>query len=507
MISSHPIVNCREGDERLFLLFNVTVNVEQKLSKMVGFGHPDLIHKLKHGPTHVFIDCTFACVPKDFSQCLVIMGHDKATSMYVPIFYVLLQSKKERVYMQALQLCMAASDDQMQVISSTCDFEKGLMNAVKSEFKAPVVGCEFHWKQAMRRKLLELGVDKDTISNLMNSNGLINILTGIPIAEVESKGIPYIRASFNEGPHVEKFNTFWKYFKDTWMNQYDPCVWNVYDSLHNSDTMDSRILNRTNNPLERFNRKLKSNFPARVPTMVQFVTAIKKMSNEYVDQIGRIQRGTSRAPVHLAVTIHEIPVDYAAFKPVASGASPNVYLQVAKYRFLVNTTHYDYDDQLMWKVTKIGVWQNHVVAHRTQCKYQIGYEKNDIQDDYISVEEALVYSGYDMELLSGHPTQTVEINDTSRQQRKRSRTGTATGSSSESDHRIHDMPNVTSAPLPVTSSQRVHCNCVKRNGQGEYCLAKHQRASGRALTYPNRMYWSCNKSRDNVSFATIPSTL
>lgn len=496
VISSHPLVTCRDGDERLFLLFNTTVNVEQKLSKMVGFGHPDLIHKLKHGPVHLFIDCTFACVPKDFSQCLVVMGHDKATSMYVPIFYVLLQSKKEKVYKHALQMCMAAADDQVQVINTTCDFEKGLMNAAKTELRAPVIGCEFHWKQAMRRKLLELGVPKDTISNLMNSDGLINLLTGIPIDEVEPKGIPYIRASFDEGAHVHKFNAFWKYFKETWMSQYDPRVWNVFASLHNAeDNVEARILNRTNNPLERFNRKFKSHFPARHPTMVQFVTAIKKMSNDYVDEIGRIQRGTSSAPVHKAVTVHEIPVDYAAFEPIETGGSPNIYSLLGKYRFLVNTTHYDPDDQLMFKVTKIGVWQGHIVAHRIQCKYQIGYEKDDIEEDYISVEEALAYSGYDKDLLSSRPMSTSgtadALDDTLEPRRKRSRITDAACSSQAPPMHVHK----TSESLV----QRVHCNCIKRSGQGEYCLAKQQRASGRALTYPNKMYWSCSKSRDNVS--------
>ena len=76
---------------------------------------PDLIHPLKYGPVHVFVDCTFSYVPKGFTQCLVIMAHDKLTSMYVPIFYVLMQSKMEAAYKHAFRLCSVATDDKMSL--------------------------------------------------------------------------------------------------------------------------------------------------------------------------------------------------------------------------------------------------------------------------------------------------------------------------------------------------------------------------------------------------------
>ena len=39
IIISHPLVNCGD-DERLFLQFNVNVNIGDKLQKLIGFGHP-----------------------------------------------------------------------------------------------------------------------------------------------------------------------------------------------------------------------------------------------------------------------------------------------------------------------------------------------------------------------------------------------------------------------------------------------------------------------------------
>ena len=66
-------MNCANDDETLLLQFNNILNiVGNKLQKIIGFAHPDLIN-IKGGPVHLFIDCTCKCVPKEYSQCLVIM--------------------------------------------------------------------------------------------------------------------------------------------------------------------------------------------------------------------------------------------------------------------------------------------------------------------------------------------------------------------------------------------------------------------------------------------------
>jgi hypothetical protein len=349
IISAPPLRQCSDYDERLFLQFNASVNIDQKLQKIIGFAHPDLMNNLKFGKVHLFADCTFSCVPNGFSQCLVVMAHDKSTSVYVPIFYVLLQSKKEETYKHALRLCAAAANDRLEVHNVTCDFEMGIINAMKDQFKKPVVGCEFHWKQAVRRKLLALQVPKENISDLMGPDGLIHLLTEIPIADIERKGIPYIRHRYNEGQHKPKFDAFWKYFVDTWMVKYNPEDWNVNAS--NSQTNET-ILNRTNNPLESFNRKLNGYFARRHPTMVQYVSGIRQISLEYSALLLNIRRGRARPPSHEEVTRHNIPPDYEAFASVASVVHSR-YAKLNEFRFLENTTHYDSSTCMVYKVIKV----------------------------------------------------------------------------------------------------------------------------------------------------------
>jgi hypothetical protein len=489
LITSFPLVNCSDCDERLFLQFNVNVNIAQKMQKLIGFSHPDLIHNLKYGPVHLFVDCTFSCVPKGFSQCLVIMAHDKSTSTYVPIFYVLMQSKLEMAYKHALRMCVAATDDKMEITNATCDFERGIINALKAQFNKPIVGCIFHWKQALRRRLLEYNVGKDKISELVGQNGLINLLTVIPIAEIENKGIPYIRENFNEGLDKNKFDMFWKYFVATWMGQQNPEHWNIHKRC-NDDFTPEDILNRTNNPLERFNRKLNGHFGAGGhPTMVQFVTGIRALSMEYADLLKNIRRGHSQPATHEEATVYSVPSDYAAFKS-STAVAKGRYAQLSEFRFLTNSCHYDPLDKMLYRITKVEWWEKskgdwHIVAHRSQCRWQHGYcIDGEPFEDFISVEEAMEYTGIPTAPQESSPSSN-DLPNSSSAGKKRQRSS----SSCPQEFDLTEEPADEDEDLD--DDGRVHCRCPKRGGG--YCLAKLSRASPTAEKYPNAMYWSCNK--------------
>lgn len=90
---------------------------------------------------------------------------------------------------------IAATDFNLEALSTSCDFEKALMKAVKAQFSCRVqtqvphhIGCLFHWKQALRRHLEGLDIPKVIIKSLMDKKGLINILPVIPAAEIMTHG-------------------------------------------------------------------------------------------------------------------------------------------------------------------------------------------------------------------------------------------------------------------------------------------------------------------------------
>lgn len=75
----------------------------------------------------------------------------------------------------------------------------------------------------------------------------------------------------------------------------------------------SVLVNRTNNPLERFNRKLNERIP-RHPTVQVLVDILKQICNEYVDMMKDIKLQRYKGKKHLPVPIPEIPSDFASFK-------------------------------------------------------------------------------------------------------------------------------------------------------------------------------------------------
>jgi hypothetical protein len=228
--------------------------------------------------------------------------------MYVPIFYVLLQSKKTYAYYHALQQCICASDWKLEATTFTSDFEQAIMSQLKQQFPEGVgIFCYFHFKQALGRKLKEFGHPQWLITALIGAEGVMNMLTEIPIAEIE-KGIAYCRRETDNIEYLPKLDAFWRYFRATWLVRYRPEDWNV-EAHRNEDTLVT-LINRTNNPLERFNRKMNNAFPNAHPSMNEFVTTIKRISCEYQYTLNRIDCGSMPKPVHAPATT---PADYATF--------------------------------------------------------------------------------------------------------------------------------------------------------------------------------------------------
>ena len=105
------------------------------------------------------------------------MIFNDSTSSYVPVMYILLQGKLEFEYKHALQQLMNCSDNKCQSLTVTCDFEKALHNSVRKQLgKGKILGCLFHFKQALRRCMKNiLHIDEDQIQTAMEKNS-INIL-------------------------------------------------------------------------------------------------------------------------------------------------------------------------------------------------------------------------------------------------------------------------------------------------------------------------------------------
>ena len=114
------------------------------------------------------------------------MIYDTAYDYYVPIWYALLTGKTESYYRVALTELVEDLGGKFDPATIGVDFEPALRNVVSKMFpKALVIGCLFHWKQAIRRKMVDLGIPKAVISHFMRP-GHLDLLTVLPKEDVKT---------------------------------------------------------------------------------------------------------------------------------------------------------------------------------------------------------------------------------------------------------------------------------------------------------------------------------
>jgi len=176
--------------------------------------------------------------------------------------------------------------------SIVVDFEKGLINAIRSSFKSVIIGCWFHLKQALYRKIVKLGLKKDNSQWWLVLKS-ISALALEPIEFIENI-LEKLEVSFGDN-----WVKFFAYFKNTWLKVYTPKLWNInYLSNH----MNNEFITRTNNYLERYNRKLNENL-ATHGNIVPMLEFFKKEHMFYRSLIASARDGDSeKYPIEIPVT-------------------------------------------------------------------------------------------------------------------------------------------------------------------------------------------------------------
>ncbi|OWZ12323.1 hypothetical protein PHMEG_00014535 [Phytophthora megakarya] len=76
---------------------------------------------------------------------------------------------------------------------------------------------------------------------------------------------------------------FWEYFERTWIDGYDVELWSVH-------AKEIKPIARSNDPMEQFNRVLRTRVPTH-QSMATFVTTINQISSKHLQQLADITRG------------------------------------------------------------------------------------------------------------------------------------------------------------------------------------------------------------------------
>lgn len=277
-------------------------------SEFLIFGHPNLIKKLKVKGAQWNVDGTFSVCTDDYYQLVVIMTHDQENKYNLPVLYILMTSKTESMYRRVFEEVRSLTDYAASPGNVLCDFEKALMNALRKVFPEAIVrGCLFHWKQAIRRHMISvLHFKEATVNKIMEVNNL-DILTIIPMGEIESKGIPFVQNKMADYEDDKKWDSFWAYFKRVWMKIDE--IWNINDYISKGNVDVYELLNRTNNALERYNKKLKNEIGTS-PSLSHFFEGLKQQAVNHKNELKAMADGISEAPKMAEINIPDIPDEY-----------------------------------------------------------------------------------------------------------------------------------------------------------------------------------------------------
>ena len=210
-----------------------------------------------------------------------------------------------------------------------CDWETAISKQFKVCFPEERLIVSFHFKQALRRKVLnQCGFNPDDIA-LSVQKGYIDLLCVIPHAEVVKDGIPCVWSLLEadlEADDIERCDYFWQYFVIQWVEIVRIENWSIVDK----DGISLAIINRTNNALENYNRFFCDMFPTKpvristavfhypflrspwidliyiLQTFIWFAEGTEKESRRVEERFQDLQECRSKRPNYKEVTIPKL---------------------------------------------------------------------------------------------------------------------------------------------------------------------------------------------------------
>lgn len=157
---------------------------------------------------HFYIDATFTN-PQEYSEIIIILFLSHISNLKIPGDFILINSKTEIAYNIALSsfydILTENNNLKISLCSISIDYELALINAIKNIFrKVRLVGCYFHYMQALRRNFGKEGLFQEEIRE--NSKLVLKDLSIIPFEFYNNKNI--IEETFNKYKEIFKNNVF-----------------------------------------------------------------------------------------------------------------------------------------------------------------------------------------------------------------------------------------------------------------------------------------------------------
>ncbi|ETM46660.1 hypothetical protein L914_08488 [Phytophthora nicotianae] len=261
MIQSPSMTKVKNA-ELGFLVFNYAWLDDTKITHgksglvwLIGWAQLELQNFLLYYGVHLFVDGTFRSAPKGYHQVVTLMMYDPLTELFAPLIFTLTTSKTQNSYKKLFYCVEFAVVKKSSPNDVVCDFKAAVIFTIREHFpKTKIIGY------------------------LISVQGVAWVKAKIK-QRCEAKGVPYSR---------EKWRQFRQYFARPCLEQYPPELWNIFN-------VERKIVNRTNNPLERFHRELNARFK-RQSSLKRFVKTIEEIAQHYVILRRGIISGVAPAP-------------------------------------------------------------------------------------------------------------------------------------------------------------------------------------------------------------------
>ncbi|POM80282.1 LOW QUALITY PROTEIN: Hypothetical protein PHPALM_1901, partial [Phytophthora palmivora] len=189
--------------------------------------------------------------------------------IYPFLFFSLATNKTQGLYTKMFQCIAFALGKKPNPASVVCDLEAAMIFAIRNIFRLRV-----------SRKMKEYRLSEAEASVAMEF-GVLDMLTVIAPEKIAIEGVAWAKSKIKAQCETKglcysrgKWIKFWQYFARTWLEMYPP-------ELRNICGVQRKIVNRTNNPLERFHRELNARIKPH-PSVKQFVRVIERIAFEYV---------------------------------------------------------------------------------------------------------------------------------------------------------------------------------------------------------------------------------
>ncbi|KAF0989626.1 hypothetical protein HZS_3539 [Henneguya salminicola] len=204
--------------------------------------------------SELFVDATFRVTPHSFAQCLIVINFDHSTNFFVPCVWALMSRSNEYLYCELLHAIISQK-------SVVFDFEKALLNSVKYQFpKSKIIGYYFHMRRAIFLRMKKYGIpDEAQIALNIKYNAIDDDQIDEKFQEIENL----------KGLTPKNWPQILEYFSRIWLEKYPPSLWK-------NERQTENINLRTNNCLERYNRRLGSKFQNTHPNIFGFFCLDKR---------------------------------------------------------------------------------------------------------------------------------------------------------------------------------------------------------------------------------------